>query len=560
MKQVLFLLMAVGIAAMPATLRSSLRYIGKVRNATPDDGAFTDVALRPVNSIQDVGQFAGATADIQILAAQAALPAGGGIVDATGYGCTKQTIAHQIALGTHDQPVILRVNPCTHFNITQNDGGVVFLMGNGSDVIAPSTGANRISPFATFFNSSTANISWDFAPANPGTQEFYNLEGLLIGSSPNATISGGLIQVSGVFINSRLRDIYTFNCYAPSALVITANISITSDVVFDNDNFDCSGHSTGPVVSIFAPTGTGLGSFLFIGGGIQHAGAGQPILKINGNSQGPSNGTGIVNIFFTGVQFETIGGGASCPIQLADAQHIAFNTLSLTGKAGTTAVCITETAAGRSHDISIGHMEAQSGYAQLVSATPFGLGAILIGVGATDLGSYHYNSVLSYVNVTFVTTGGIFVPGGNIFRVTSDFTTANNTNFQTIPFDHIPVLPANMSLSVPFECHLLYSQATAVVADSFGIQASVAPTNITASGVMNTNTTAATWGNLPTLSTTTATAIVTATPSAITTIWNADLSGMIVNPSQAANIISFMVKTSALDHSITIEKDSYCRF
>jgi hypothetical protein len=150
--------------------------------------------------------------------------------------------------------------------------------------------------------------------------------------------------------------------------------------------------------------------------------------------------------------------------------------------------------------------------------------------------------------------------GSNRYAVASDFTTAANTNLQTIT-GLSWTLPASTALNVPFQCHLAYSQATANVADSFGIQATVAPTNIFASGEMWTNTTATfvTPGVLPTLSSTTATAVVTATPAAaVTTVLNADLNGFIENPSTTANTINIMVKTATAADVVTVKRGSFC--
>src|SRR5208282_2704866 len=118
-------------------------------------------------------------------------------------------------------------------------------------------------------------------------------------------------------------------------------------------------------------------------------------------------------------------------------------------------------------------------------------------------------------------------------NVTGDFTTANNTNLQAIT-GLTWTMPANSVLTVPFSCHLSYSQATGNVADQFGIQdVTVAPTNIFAKAQVYISASTFTAANLPLLSTTTATSIVTFTPSAITTIWNADIDGFIEQPSNA---------------------------
>jgi hypothetical protein len=361
------------------------------------------------SGIQYATNYEGDTIDVSILAAQAALGPGGGIVDATGYGCVSLRIAHQIALGTATQPVILRLLPCQSLLNAVTGGVAPFVMGNGSGVVGlGASSVNRSAgPGATIYNTAKSKISYDFVPANPGSQETYILQGITIASDPAASISGGLILINGIYVNSFLRDVYTFNCYAPSALVVIAPpASGTSDVVFDNDNFDCGGHSTGPVVNIFAPTGTGVGTLTWLGGGIQHAGAGESLLVINGNSQGPDSGTGLESLFFYNVQFETRAEGNACTIQLIDAQHISMNGLNLTGpkpKGKSTAVCITETAAGRSHDIAIDQVATSQIYTQLFSATPFGSAAILTGVGAPKYSLYVYKGTASYVNsnVTF---------------------------------------------------------------------------------------------------------------------------------------------------------------
>lgn len=148
-----------------------------------------------------------------------------------------------------------------------------------------------------------------------------------------------------------------------------------------------------------------------------------------------------------------------------------------------------------------------------------------------------------------------------IFRVaTSDFTTAANTNLQLIT-GLTWTIPANTAMNIPFSCHLAYSQATAAVVVAFGIQdVSIAPTNIFATGHMQTNATVFSEANLPTLATTTATNIVSGTPSAITTIWNVDLNGMIEHPSNATpSAIQIMVSTATAGDVVSVKRGSFCR-
>lgn len=142
-------------------------------------------------------------------------------------------------------------------------------------------------------------------------------------------------------------------------------------------------------------------------------------------------------------------------------------------------------------------------------------------------------------------------------QVATDFTTANNTSLQTIGALTFTVLANAQNLS--FHCSLAYSQATAAVADAFGIQvATNAPTNVIANGQVYTAAAVSTTATLATLSTTTATNIVTFTPSATATNFTATLDGTIELPA-SAHTVNFMVSTTAGADVITVKRGSYCQ-
>lgn len=161
------------------------------------------------------------------------------------------------------------------------------------------------------------------------------------------------------------------------------------------------------------------------------------------------------------------------------------------------------------------------------------------------------------------TTGGATVTGYlhsslNTVQLASDFTSAVNTNLQTIG-----VLTWNLDASAKkysFHCSLMYSQATAAVAMQFGIQAAtVNPTDISAKGRVDTSTSAQTSGVLSNLATTTATSIVTFTPSATATVFGADLDGSIDNPANnQGQVVNIMVQTSNSADLPTVKRGSYC--
>jgi len=144
-------------------------------------------------------------------------------------------------------------------------------------------------------------------------------------------------------------------------------------------------------------------------------------------------------------------------------------------------------------------------------------------------------------------------------QVASNFTTANNTNLQTIT-GLVFNVPGGQNYS--FHCALSYSQATANVAVAFGIQsATTSPTNIFANGTEQiTVGPPATFvtGILPTLTTTTATSIVSGTPGATATNYTAQLDGTIELPS-GADAINIMVSTAAGADAVTVLRGSYCQ-
>lgn len=161
------------------------------------------------------------------------------------------------------------------------------------------------------------------------------------------------------------------------------------------------------------------------------------------------------------------------------------------------------------------------------------------------------------------TTGGISSIGYlqaemNHVQLTSDFTSAANTSLQTITGLSWTLDPSAKNYS--FHCSLLYSQATAAVSMQFGIQAATAnPTNINAKGRVDTSSSAQTSGTLTGLNTTTATSIVTLTPSATATVFGADLDGSIEEPAKAnGQVINIMVQTSNSGDLPTVKRGSYC--
>ena len=178
-------------------------------------------------------------------------------------------------------------------------------------------------------------------------------------------------------------------------------------------------------------------------------------------------------------------------------------------------------------------------------------GTAAIGDAANPVGSIYSNTIAA---------NGVASLKGNSAAVVADFTTANNTQFQTI---------AGLTLNVPatayawkYHCALAYSQAGGNAAVAFGIQAATAnPTNVFGIGEEQITTGAPSTsarGVLAGLTTTAPTAIVSGTPGATATNYAVTLDGTFENPA-AANSINFVVSTATGADAVTVKRGSECQ-
>lgn len=145
---------------------------------------------------------------------------------------------------------------------------------------------------------------------------------------------------------------------------------------------------------------------------------------------------------------------------------------------------------------------------------------------------------------------------GNVARVTTDFTDANSAALQAITglSFSLPAVAVNYS----FHCSLMYSQATNVAGDQFGIGViTTAPTSASAFSTVNTNATAVQYGVLTSLASTTPTAVVTFTP-AVATVLGANLDGTVEISGSGASTFNIYVLNGTAANVIVVKKDSYC--
>lgn len=215
-------------------------------------------------------------------------------------------------------------------------------------------------------------------------------------------------------------------------------------------------------------------------------------------------------------------------------------------------------------------------YRTVSGGTPSSIGKIgSISVGALgtpplNATNTYYGTILTFNDTGLAgdgtsppstnTTGGIsaqiVTAAKNTVRVSGDFTSAANTNLQTITGLSWTLSPNTQNYS--FHCGLMYSQGTAAASMQFGIQvATIAPTSVNVKARVDTSASAVASGILNSLTTTTATAIITFTPSTFGTVFGADLDGTFELPG-GENTVNIMVQTSNSSDLPTIKRGSYC--
>jgi hypothetical protein len=146
--------------------------------------------------------------------------------------------------------------------------------------------------------------------------------------------------------------------------------------------------------------------------------------------------------------------------------------------------------------------------------------------------------------------------------LTADFTDGSGTttlqNITGLSF----TLGTNTAQVRLIDCYIMYSQATNV-SDAFGVQdVSLAPTRIDAYGTMslagpNAAISAEVYNLTANLTTTTATAIVTGTPTVATTNY-AELHITVQQPSGVLSVLQIMVSQATAADVIVIKAGSAC--
>jgi hypothetical protein len=256
-----------------------------------------------VNNVQYCDQFAGATADVQINAAVAALT-NGGTIDCRGYGATSQTIAATVTIGQFAPPgktITALFDRSTKFTCTMTNNTDCFVQEAGTSVVATGTVAL---PNAGIQGAPTSVTSALYRMINNPASNLVGgyVEGLTV-TAPLAT-GGGASPSDAICAwqnNLQITKAMNMTCSSTGATnVVVVKVFGTSGnagggVLFDNVQFDGEGHAgarpfwagCANVGSLTLITCNGVGSIEIGGTGtIGHPGSGLPAMDFEGTGSG----------------------------------------------------------------------------------------------------------------------------------------------------------------------------------------------------------------------------------------------------------------------------------
>jgi hypothetical protein len=319
-------------------------------------------------SVNSAGQISNTAAELgSQINAQSLPPGGGTIVIYPGiYSLSTQVTA----LSNAAQPVDLVIMPGVKINVTSTEANCVVPIANGSGV--DEYGGPDQGTVEGFFIGAAANLFDLFCNAAvTGTQELMHIHGTHVRGTTGMILTGAIYEIQGLFVNTVLRDNYTEHISTASgtARVLrvrpgTTSLRITSDLDFDNNNFDCGGGANCIAVEIEGVASSAATHITFNAGGVQHGGLDHNTLLINGNGAR----SGISSIKFYGVHFEAASGGADCMAQITDASNIEIDTPSQTG-AATNAFCISQSASHLARAIRIENLGLGGRFTNVVNNT-----------------------------------------------------------------------------------------------------------------------------------------------------------------------------------------------
>lgn len=346
-------------------------------------GTTVSATCSQISAIKDVRCYSGATSDIQLNAAIAALPANGGIVDARGYGSTAQTIAATVEIGSNTAPgktVTLLLDPTTKFTCTITNGTPCWIRDAGSFIVADA--ATVAVPNAGFTVSATANVSNILLMRDNQVANLVggSVSGISIFGVTGAIVSDALLGIQNALQITQIRNVTVAGQGVQNAVLLkiygTAGVN-TGNIDLDNVQIDGAGATGVRPVWIGCTTSGSLtpvactaGGIAFLGvSALTHPGTGLPIVTIEAqNGAGGVNAIG--NIGFYGTQIESMSAtDIGWLVDGAESVHIYGAYASCRTTCGADIVKLAQPAGTSLDGIDIRNLDNQGGWTNTLNNT-----------------------------------------------------------------------------------------------------------------------------------------------------------------------------------------------
>jgi hypothetical protein len=387
---------------------------------------------------------------------------------------------------------------------------------------------------------------------------YINNPGAAGGGSGTVTNVGGALTSNAVVLGNGGNDTKVSTGITTNGVAeLDLGVVGTSGVLGLKGTTSGTATITAPAVAGTISNPVALSNSLTVGGPqvtISAVAAGNGVLALAGNTSGTATLTAPAVAGTVGNPF-VFSNSIQVPVGTAALPAIASGAAN-TGLWFSAAAAITSVAGVNQTAIVANALrEVSSGVIGFSSGDPT--------VSGNDTGFSRTAAGVVAVGTGLAASKAALIQSGMSQFVTANFTTSGvGTALEAITglTITVPVLAANWT----FHAHLAYSQAVANAAVAFGIQAVTnAPTNIFAMGNQETVITAGVGtfvtGVLATLTTTTATNIVTGTPGATGVNYTCDIHGT-CELAASANTIRLLVSTATAADIVTVLRGSYFTF
>lgn len=259
---------------------------------------FERLNFRTQNAIEFADQYPGRDAFAKINAAIAALPAGGGTVDARGFGATSQAVTTPLIIGSATKPVTLLIDGNTRFEIAITSGADAIQLWSKSSLICLNQ-TNATS--ATFALAATARVNTALSsyPRSPAGNLTYQ-QGCSFEGNSGAHVSSAMVELYNPTDISAVRNELIWNFFGVG-LKVSSNQGSGGAGPVNLENLSINGRGNPgaiPVQVLWSKGAGAMGDINFLGGSFTHPGpGGLPIIDLEGS--------GVEGVNLYGTQFES---------------------------------------------------------------------------------------------------------------------------------------------------------------------------------------------------------------------------------------------------------------